>query len=413
MLRDIVERMIPFNRRQEEGPQTRLALDIGTEYVKAIYLELGSGGAKVIGVGRSPQDYANMENGAVANISGVEACCRQAMSQGSIMAGVKPKEVVIGIAGQFVQGAARIVERQRPRAEKPLSRQELLKHVREAQEEALASVTKHTKERLGYEQLDMELVNSSIVSMTIDGYPIYNPIDFRGRNLEFSIFMTFAPLVHAGAMRTIASRLGLDLVGMIAEPYAVAASSLTDEAHEFGSLVIDIGGGSTDIALVQQKGIVGTKMMAMGGRAFTKGIAAYFHKTLREAEQMKLDFADGIGSPEVAPVVQADLEIWLDALLIALRELYSGTRFPPRIAICGGGSGLPGLIEILRSEKLTASGLFDQRPEITLLEPEHIYGLADPKEFLRGQQDVTPKAIAYQAALVQPTIPYVGGARRS
>jgi len=119
MLRDIVERMIPFNRRQEEGPQTRLALDIGTEYVKAIYLELGSGGAKVIGVGRSPQDYANMENGAVANISGVEACCRQAMSQGSIMAGVKPKEVVIGIAGQFVQGAARIVERQRPRAEKP------------------------------------------------------------------------------------------------------------------------------------------------------------------------------------------------------------------------------------------------------------------------------------------------------
>ena len=54
-------------------------------------------------------------------------------------------------------------------------------------------------------------------------------------------------------MRTIADRLGLKLVGMIAEPYAVAASSLTDEAYEFGSLVIDMGGGSTDIALVQQR----------------------------------------------------------------------------------------------------------------------------------------------------------------
>ena len=171
-------------------------------------------------------------------------------------------------------------------------------------------------------------------------------------------------------------------------------------------------GGSTDIAL-QQRGIVAYEDDGYGWTSIYKRDCAYFHKTLREAEQMKLDFADGIGSSEVAPVVQADLEIWLDGLLIALREMYSGTRFPPRLAICGGGSGLPGLIEILRSDKLTSSGLFEKRPEITLLEPEHIYGLADPKEFLRGQQDVTPKAIAYQASLIQPTIPHVGGVVRS
>ena len=90
--------------------------------------------------------------------------------------------------------------------------------------------------------------------MTIDGHPVNNP-DFPGRNLEFSIFMTFAPLVHAGAMRTIAPAWP-QLDRYDREPYAVAASALTDEAYEFGALVIDVGGGSTDIALVQQRGVV-------------------------------------------------------------------------------------------------------------------------------------------------------------
>jgi len=73
--------------------------------------------------------------------------------------------------------------------------------------------------------------------------------------LEFSIFMTFASIsscrCHAYYCFSIRFRLSRNDRGT--KLYAVAASSLTDEAHEFGSLVIDIGGGSTDIALVQQK----------------------------------------------------------------------------------------------------------------------------------------------------------------
>ena len=413
MIRDLVSRISPFFRKVEEGPLTRLALDIGTEYVKAVYLELTDAGPRILGVGRAHQDYANMEGGAVANISGVTACCQEAMEQGTVIAGTKPKEVVMGIAGQFVHGVARTVERQRSRAEKPLSLGELRSHFQDAQQEALESVTKQMKQRLGYQRLEVELVNSALVSMTIDGHPVNNPLDFPGRNLEFSIFMTFAPLVHAGAMRTIASRLGLELVGMIAEPYAVAASCLTDEAYEFGSLVIDVGGGSTDIALVQQRGIVDTKMVPMGGRAFTKGIAARFHKTLKQAEQMKLDFADGVGDVEVGKAIHGDLEIWLEAVLLALRDMYTGTPLPPRIALCGGGSSLPGLADSLRSERVTASGMFAQHPEVTVLQPDHIYGVSDPKEFFRGQQDVTPKAIAYQAAVIQGTNHFLGGALRA
>ncbi|MGI6149398.1 MAG: cell division FtsA domain-containing protein [Limnochordia bacterium] len=412
MIRDLIGRIGPlFNK--DSGAPVRIALDIGTEYVKAVYVELADMGPRVLGVGRARQDYANMEGGAVADIGGVTACCREALEQGAVIAGVKAKDVVLGIAGQFVHGVSRTVERQRPRAEKPLTIGELRTHLQDAQKEALDRVTKQMRERLGYQRLEVELVNASLVSMTIDGYPVNNPIDFPGRNLEFSIFMTFAPLVHAGAMRTIASRLGLNLVGMIAEPYAVAASALTDEACEFGALVIDVGGGSTDIALVQHRGIVATKMVPMGGRAFTKGIAARLHKTLKEAEQLKLDYADGLGDTGIGEVIEADLGIWLDAVLIALRDLYTGTPLPPRIALCGGGSSLPGIAEALSSGKLVGSGMFSQTPEITLLQPEHVNGVSDPKEFLRGRQDVTPKSIAYQAAVLQSTHHFLGGTLRA
>lgn len=412
MMRDLLGRFGPLFGR-EEGPQVRIALDIGTEYVKAVYVELTDSGPKVLGVGRARQDYANMEGGAVADIGGVTACCKEALEQGAVIAGVKAKDAVVGIAGQFVHGVSRTVERQRSRAEKPLSISELRSHFQDAQKEALGSVTRQMKERLGYQRLEVELVNASLVSMTIDGHPVNNPLDFPGRNLEFSIFMTFAPLVHAGAMRTIAQRLGLNLIGMIGEPYAVAASALTDEAYEFGALVIDVGGGSTDIALVQQGGVVATKMVPMGGRAFTKGIAARLHKTLKEAEQLKLDYSDGVGGEDLGEIIQQDLEIWLDAMLLALRELYTGTPFPPRIALCGGGSSLPGIREALASDKIASSGMFGERPDVIMLHPEHIYGIFDPKEFFRGQQDVTPKAIAYQAAVIQGPNHVLGGALRA
>ena len=108
MIRDLIGRIGPlFNK--DSGAPVRIALDIGTEYVKAVYVELADMGPRVLGVGRARQDYANMEGGAVADIGGVTACCREALEQGAVIAGVKAKDVVLGIAGQFVHGVSRTV----------------------------------------------------------------------------------------------------------------------------------------------------------------------------------------------------------------------------------------------------------------------------------------------------------------
>ena len=129
MIRNFFGRMGLLAR--EEGPQVRVALDIGTEYVKAVYLELTDAGPKVLGVGRARQDYANMEvrrcrHWGVTALPGSagSGCCDRWRER---------KDAVLGIAGQFVHGVSRTVERQRIAAEKPLSLGELRSHFQDAQ----------------------------------------------------------------------------------------------------------------------------------------------------------------------------------------------------------------------------------------------------------------------------------------
>lgn len=151
MLKDFVSRVLPWQSDNlNDSPTYRIALDIGTEYVKAVYIEQISQVAAIIGVGRARQDYADMESGAVANIAGVVRCCRQAMTQGAVMAGVKPTEVVIGIAGQYVTGITRTVVKQRKKPEKALTRRELLYLVEGVHRQALKQATIEMAERLGF-----------------------------------------------------------------------------------------------------------------------------------------------------------------------------------------------------------------------------------------------------------------------
>src|SRR5260370_15981219 len=88
---------------------------------------------------------------------------------------------------------------------------------------------------------------------------------------------------------------GLDLpvVPIVAEPYALARCLSTNASTNSGALFIDIGGGTTDIALVRQGGIEETRMFALGGRTFTRRLAASKGLPLKDAEKLKLNYGSG------------------------------------------------------------------------------------------------------------------------
>ncbi|WP_245579460.1 cell division FtsA domain-containing protein [Halonatronum saccharophilum] len=384
--------------------QYRIALDIGTEYVKAIIVRFNENNSSIIGYGKVKQNYNNMEGGAISNIEEVIKVCYEAIEKAKEMAEVNPKEIVMGIAGEFVKGVITHLSEQRSFPKKKLKRKEIDNLVKRAQNEALSKAQDELLVDMGLDDVRVELVNSSIVEMKVDGYKVSNPEDFQGKNLEVSVFNTFAPLVHVGALETIALRLGYKLVGIIAEPFSIAKSIMSNEAYEFGAIVIDIGGGTTDIALIRNGGIEGTKMFAMAGRDFTKSIARSFNLSLDRAEALKLAYSEGIiddTGGEIKNALKADLELLYEGIEVALNKLAKSEALPQRIYLCGGGSALTDLFDGMVRRELYESLPFFKKPEIRLLTAEDIVGIKDKLSFLVGAESVTPKSLALQATRIE------------
>src|SRR5215813_14213089 len=121
---------------------------------------------------------------------------------------------------------------------------------------------------------EVRLVHSAITQVRIDGYPVTSPIGFQGRNLEVTVFNTFAPAAQVTALESVARELDLEIAGTVSQPYAMARACAGDEAWELGGIFIDVGGGSTDVALLRGGGVEGTRMFALGGQAFTRRLSA-------------------------------------------------------------------------------------------------------------------------------------------
>ncbi|HET9680837.1 MAG TPA: cell division FtsA domain-containing protein [Candidatus Limnocylindrales bacterium] len=377
------------------------SLDVGTEFAKALVFEVGDDRRGIVrGVGRKRQGLAHMQSGTVADISAVVDNCAVALQEAEEMAGFRPSQVVIGIAGELVKGFTTVHDQQRPKAEQPITEAELGKLIEGVQREAMRAAERSVTWETGLPSVEVRLVHAAVVGCWIDGYAVTNPVGFQGRNVRIAIFDAFAPLVHLGALQTVAARLDLDLIAVVAEPYAVARVLDSEQVRQGGALFIDVGGGTTDVALVRQGGIEGTRMFALGGRAFTKSIADRLDLPFPRAEALKVDYARGIAGEredDVRRIVADDVAVWAAGVELVLEELGGTDQLPARIHLCGGGSRLPEIREALAAEGFWRHLPFSRPPEVSLLSPSQIETIRDETELLVDQQDVTPMGLAYQA----------------
>jgi cell division protein FtsA len=242
-------------------------------------------------------------------------------------------------------------------------------------------------------------VHAAIVEMRIDGYPVSNPIGFTGAQVELHLFNAFAPMVHLGALQSVANALELELLGVIAEPYAVATCLDPGELGDAGAVFVDIGGGTTDVALVCGGGISGTKMLALGGRAFTKGLVERLGVSFADAERAKLAVADD-DRPDVTETLLEDARIWRDGVELMIGELAGSDLLPGRVLLCGGGADLPQIQAVLDEDGWWQRLPFSRRPKVRALAPDEVVGLRDATDTLRTRQDVTPLALAHQALIL-------------
>jgi cell division protein FtsA len=362
-----------------------VALDIGTEFVKALIAKQADDKLEIVGVGRARQDLSDMHSGAIADISGVVRNCEEALSEAEDQAGLQAKRAVIGIAGELVKGVTNTIRYRRPQPDRPLDENEMEFIIEKVQERAALKAQKQIALETGNEEVEVKLVNSALVSIHIDGYKVSNPIGFQGRDVAVQIYTAFAPMVHIGALERVADELALELVAVAAEPFAVSRAVLgTDASSNFTAILADIGGGTTDIAVVNDGGVEGTKMFGIGGRSFTRTIASEMSLSYNDAEKLKVNIESSqikeTVAKEAKKAVEKTLDVWLAGVELALSEFDSVDHLPNRILLCGGGASLKMLVEALSERDWYKELPFTRRPTVHHITPGEVIGVTDTTE---------------------------------
>ncbi|MEK7523653.1 MAG: cell division FtsA domain-containing protein, partial [Patescibacteria group bacterium] len=387
-----------FRREKTQKPDLFLALDIGTEFVKALVCETRGKTAAIRGVGKQRQKQGDMQSGAVMDIGGVIENCAKAIEEAHQQADGYPTEVIIGIAGELVKGMTHRTTYVRKEPDTKIDLSELKNIIHKVQWKSFEDTRAQIAYETGFNEIDVKLVNAAIVDVRIDGYRVTNPIGFQGKEVQISIFNAFAPLVHFGALQTIAAELELNLMAITAEPYAVARCLENDEPSQLSAIFIDIGGGTTDIAVVRNGSLEGTKMFTIGGRTFSKRLAGTLNISFQEAEEIKLAYSAGKLEKQSEKIVrsamESDSEVWLAGIALTLSEFHNLDLLPSRILLCGGGCHLPEIKSALEQKTWMRELPFTKPPSITMLSPKQIPHVQDLTKSLTDPQDITPMALA-------------------
>jgi len=378
-----------------------LVLDIGTEFIKALIFEAKADTAEVLGVARIRQKLTEMRGGTVLDIEGVTKNSQSAIEKAEKMAKVSVNQVIVGIAGELVKGLSTTVQYSRSKPKDKINYAELRSIVDKVQRRAFDKVRESLAWETGHSEIDVKLVNAAIVDVKIDGYRVTNPLGFQGKDVSVTVFNAFAPITHLGALQTICEELDLDLVAIAAEPYAVAKAVGLEDSLDFSAIFMDIGGGTTDIAVVRNGGLEGTKMIAIGGRSFTKRLSQVLNVPFETAEEVKISNSNGMLDKKSAEIVRkallADCKVWFSGVELTLEEFSQGELLPSRILLCGGASALPEIQETLKKTDWSSKIAFAKKPAVDFIRTEEVAKVKDTTGKLEDPQDITPMALANTA----------------
>ncbi len=390
---------------------TILGLDIGTEFVKAVLARPNKkGDLEILGVGKAKQTDGNMHAGAVADIPAVVAVCEDALVQAEKQAGERAELTVVGIAGELIKGNTTSVNYNRKNPNKPITDSEMHEIIKKVQQKSGEVARKAVALETGNENVEIRLINSAIVSLSIDGYKISNPIGFKGSEVVIQFYTAFAPMIHVAAIEKVCAELNLDLLTVAVEPFAVCRACLGDDLESsFSGIVMDIGGGTTDIAVIEDGGVEGTKMFNIGGRSFTHQIAGALGVDFDTAENYKLDYDTGKLDDHVKSKIETalsrNISVWLTGVEVALEEFENVGCLPRDILLCGGGASLSLLQETLAISDWYQGLPFSRRQVIHLIDVAEL-----PDLIIEEEQNLLDHSFATAIGLLRVGVDTLAGA---
>jgi cell division protein FtsA len=378
-----------------------VALDIGTEKLKSLLFTVDDLGVKVKKVSRIEQQQHAMKSGIIKNLDTVLENCRLTISElnDKIPQDEYPQKVIMGIAGEYIQGVSIVVNYQREvNYEKEVTEKEERKILVQIQNKIEISGKEDLSQRIGLTNEDIEILHITQTGLEIGGMPVDSLVGYKGRDVRLNFYASFAPKTYTEALKKVASELKMQVLSIVSQPFSVARAYSGSTNRDFSAIFIDIGGGTTDLAIVEKGNVVETKMFAFGGRTFTKEIAKILDLEYRFAEQRKIKYSKKELNKELARDVQKIVypvaKLWMKTLRSAFSYCDDISSFPTQIYLCGGGALLPKIKEVMLEFPWKKFLPFPVVPKIEFFTPENLDNIKDNSGNLRYLFDVTPASLA-------------------
>lgn len=258
-------------------------LDIGTTKIAAIIAEVnGSLEPTIIGVGTSPSD--GLRRGVVVNLDKTIRSIQAAIEEAERMAGVQIDEVFAGIAGEHIRSinARGVVAVAGPNHE--ITPADIRRVIDAAKAVALP--------------IDREVLHILPQEFIVDDqHGIKDPVGMSGVRLEAEVHIVTGAITSAQNIYRSISRAGMQTMDLVLEPLASSYSVLGEDEKELGVIVMDLGGGTTDIAMFFEECIRHTAVVGLGGKSITNDLALGLRTPIDQAENIKIQHGCAIRKP--------------------------------------------------------------------------------------------------------------------
>ncbi len=394
-----------------------ISLDIGTEVMKGLLFSMSNLGVDIWSSNQVTQQTHAMRSGMILNKETVlenARLCVQKLTE-KLEPDEQPTKMVLGMAGELVNGISIRVSYERgAESHKKISESEANSVVENVISDILTKGKGELAKRLDTTEDNVEVLQITVTGMFADGRKVDSIVGLTPEEVVLNLYASFAPKTYINTLREISESLGLEIASIVTQPFAVSRSFAGSWDAEFSGIFIDVGGGTTDVALVQNGDTIQTQMYAFGGRAFTKKIAQSMDVSYTVAEGRKIKYATGELPQdlrdEVRRLLAPDVQLWLDALVVAMEEFENVDEFPPQFYLCGGGAMLPDLKEAILSYPWHKHLPFKRLPKVLLVTPDKLDRIYDKSGLLIHPYDVTPSSLAkfYWDVLRLPSLNYLG-----
>lgn len=340
--------------KPSEG-QIVVGLDIGTTKVCAIVASIDSrSSVNILGVGKAPSEGLN--RGVVVNIDKTVSAIRTAIEQAELASGIQVQAVNVGIAGDHIRNQPSKGVITITNEDQEIRTKDVERLIEDCKQIAIPS--------------DQEILDVIPQEFIVDGQDgIQDPVGMSGVRMEADVRIVTGLVSAANNLQRCVKRAGYEVADVILEPLASSYAVLEDEEKEAGVVLVDIGGGTTDVAIFQGNIIRHTAVIAIAGQKVTDDI--HIGLGILDEQAMKLKheyghaFADLIEKEEIitvrgiagrppkeirksllAQIIQARVEEILEIVAIEIKRSAYADKLSAGLVLTGGGSLVEGIVPL-------------------------------------------------------------------